>query len=72
MSMYVGGKFRNGWADREPDGHRVMTLELDLLYIKQSHIKVSAQYVKERRRKVQKNMCFQYSKFRKGHNSHKN
>ena len=29
----------NGWTDRELDGHRVMTLELDLKYIKQSHMK---------------------------------
>ena len=28
----------NGWTDGEPDRHRVMTLELDLLYIKQSHM----------------------------------
>ena len=41
MSMYVGGKCRkrmDGWTDGEPDRHRVMTLELDLLYIKQSHM----------------------------------
>ena len=34
--------------------------------------KVSAQYVKARRRKVQKTVYFQYSGFQKGHNSHKN
>ena len=34
--------------------------------------KVSAQYVKARRRKVQKTVYFQYSDFEKGHNSHKN
>ena len=55
----------------EPDGHRVMTLELDLQYIKQSHMKISAQYVKARRRKVWKTVYFQYSKSQKGHNSYK-
>ena len=34
--------------------------------------KVSAQYVKAGRRKVQKTGYFQYSKFQKGHNSYKN
>ena len=34
--------------------------------------KVLAQYVKARRRKVQKTVYFQYSDFQKGHNSHKN
>ena len=29
----------NGWTDGEPDRHRVMTLELDLLYIKKSRVK---------------------------------
>ena len=28
----------NGCTDGEPDRHRVMTLELDLLYIKRSHM----------------------------------
>ena len=32
--------------------------------------KVLAQYVKARRRKVQKTVYFQYSDFQKGHNSH--
>ena len=32
MSMYV----ENGWTDRETVRHRVLTLELDLLYIKES------------------------------------
>ena len=34
--------------------------------------KVTAQYVKARRRKVQKTVYFQYSMFQKGHNSNKN
>ena len=29
----------DGWTDRKPDGHRVMTLKLDLLYISQSLMK---------------------------------
>ena len=33
------GSAENGWPDGEPDGHRVMTLELDLKYFKQSHMK---------------------------------
>ena len=36
--MHVGEKCRK-WTDGEPDGNRVMTLELDLYYIKQSQIK---------------------------------
>ena len=37
--MHVGGKCRK-WMDghREPDRHIIMTLELDLKYIKQSHM----------------------------------
>ena len=34
--------------------------------------KISAQYVKACKRKVQKTVYFQYSNFQKGHNSHKN
>ena len=30
MSMHVGENAENGWTDEEPDGHRIMTLELDL------------------------------------------
>ena len=33
--------------------------------------KISVQYVKACKRKVRKTVCFQYSKFQKGHNSHK-
>ena len=49
--------------DGEPGRRRVMILELDLQYTKQSYMKKnSAQYVKERRRKVRKTVYFQYSK----------
>ena len=33
---------------------------------------MSAQYVKACKRKVKKTVYFQFSKFQKGHNSHKN
>ena len=33
--------------------------------------KITAQYVKARKRKVRKTVYFQYSKLQKGHNSHK-
>ena len=51
-----------------------MTLELDLKYGKiTSHAKFQLlKYVKACKRKVQKTVYFQYSEFKKGHNSHKN
>ena len=37
--MHVGKKAENGPTDKESDGRRVMTLKLDLWYIKkQSHM----------------------------------
>ena len=72
LSMHVGGKCRKGWTDGEPDGRRVMKLKFDLEYIKQSHMKISALYVKARRRKVRKTVLLQYSKFQKGHYTNKN
>ena len=58
--------------DGEAGRRRVVILELDLQYIKQSYMKISAQYVKEHRRKVRKIVYFQYSKSKKGHYSYKN
>ena len=37
--MQVGGNAENGWMDREPGRRRVMILELDLQYTKQSYMK---------------------------------
>ena len=49
-----------------------MTFELDLQYSKKIICKIPAQYVKACKRKERKTVYFQYSKFQKGHNSHKN
>ena len=45
----------------------------NLIYstVKQRHMKISTQCVKACQRKVRKTVYFQYSKFQKGHNSHK-
>ena len=40
--------------------------------VKQSHMQISAQYVKACKRKVRKTVYFEYSKFTKRHNSYKN
>ena len=40
--------------------------------VKKVICKILAQYVKTCKRKVRKTVYFQYSKFKKGHNSHKN
>ena len=40
--------------------------------VKQSHMKKSAQYVKECESKMRKTVYLQYSKFQKGHNSYNN
>ena len=46
----------------------------NLIYSTENKVicKISAQYVKACKRKVRKTVYFQYSKFQKGHNSHKN
>ena len=38
VKFQFSAKYVDGKTDGEPDIHRVMTLDLDLLYIKQSHM----------------------------------
>ena len=71
--MQVGGKCRK-WMDgrrarqtQSDDTRTWCTVHLDKVIWK-----ISAQYVKERRRKVRKTVYFQYSKSQKGHYSYKN
>ena len=56
--MHVGESAENGWMDGEPGRRRVRILELDLQYIKQSYMKISAQYVKRTQEKSAENCVF--------------
>ena len=61
---------KNGWLQQT-------LMEIDNTWtwsvVQQNKVicKISAQYVKECRRKLRKTVYFQYSKFQKGHNSNK-
>ena len=68
--MHVGGKCKkwmDGWRARQTQSDDTRTWSLNKVIWK-----ISAQYVKERRRKVWKTVYFQYSKSQKGHYSNKN
>ena len=72
LSMHIGGKCKELM-----DGRKARWMQRDntstCSTFKQSHIcKISAQYLKTRRRKVQKTAHFLYSEFTKRHNSFKN
>ena len=62
-----GHNFYKGWHKLME--HRVCEKKVTS---KNLVLNISAQYVKSCRRKVQKTVYFQYSKFQKGHNSYKN
>ena len=50
------------------DDNRIWSVE----WLNKVICKISAQYIKACKRKVRKTVYFQYSKFRKGHNSYRN
>ena len=58
--------------DREPGRCRVMILELDLQYTKQSYMKNFSSICQRTQEKSAENVYFQYSKSQKGHFSYKN
>ena len=61
----------DGWTESQADAEWWYQ---NLIYSTLNKViwKISAQYVKERRRKMRKTVYFQYSKFQKGRYSYKN
>ena len=56
--MHVGESAENRWMDGEPDRRRVMILELDLQYIKQSYMKKFSSICQRTQEKSAENCLF--------------